>query len=502
MSLKPRARRGLAGALTAALVGPGLVALAAAPAHAESVEITDAQFRWGLNDESNNAAYYPGSYNFFSAGKIGNPGAGGKMLNSSDEGATWNNGATAGWSATDGNVTIEKEQSDGSYATATWAGLKTDPDGNTVTVAGSTFTDHQVVIGAGTGTLDPESDDADITWDGDFTALYYSGMTYFTVSDPHLVVEDGQGEITATLGGYATSMDDMTQWDALPDTEVTLASLSDVDVTEDGIEVTPDYVGVAYDAPDGATEQTAQTDDNASYWGSFPQSFVDFQQLTGSSSYWYSSGGSADTRKPTLPLEVLTEPVPAKQSSQVGVTLKAAAYGKASTVTATVTPTATGKITLKDGSKSLGSKTLSGGKATFTLAKTLKPGTHTLTASYAGNDTVAASSATKKLTVAKAASTTKVSWKKKPKAGKAASLKVSVTGPAAVAKPTGTVTAKVTRGAKSVSVKGTLKSGTVRLALSKAKSKKLGKGSWKATVKYAGSAYFKASTKKLTTKVK
>ncbi|MDR0366341.1 MAG: hypothetical protein LBH68_05895, partial [Bifidobacteriaceae bacterium] len=39
-------------------------------------------------------------------------------------------------------------------------------------------------------------------------------------------------------------------------------------------------------------------------WGSFPQDFVDFQMLTGQSSYWYSSGGAADAKKPAKELAV------------------------------------------------------------------------------------------------------------------------------------------------------------------------------------------------------
>lgn len=331
MNHSPRARR-FAAALAAGVVAPSLALIAAAPAHADpadtTVSVNDAQFRWGLNNESNNAAYAPGTFNLFSAGKIGNPEAGGQTLNGADSGTTWSNGKAAGWKVSDGNVTIEKKQADGSYAPTTWAGTKTAPDGSAVTVNSSTFTDHQVVIDQGTGTLDPAADDADITWDGDFTALYYSGMTYFTVSDPHLVLDHGVGTLTATLGGYATDMSDPTKWNPLSDTEVTLADLHGVDVTATGLLVTPDYVGVAYDAPSGATAQAPKTSANEAYWGSFPQSFVDFQQLTGSSSYWYSSGGQADTRKQTLPLQVKVGPrvsvsttsVPDKGQTKITVT--------------------------------------------------------------------------------------------------------------------------------------------------------------------------------------
>ncbi|WP_051217974.1 HtaA domain-containing protein [Nocardioides insulae] len=296
----PRTRSALGASVAVGLVAPTLAMLAVSPAHAaDRVAVTDAQFRWGINDESNSAGYAPGTFNLFSAGKIGNPGVGGLMLKAADEGATWTNGAAAGWKATDGNVTIEKQQADGSYATTTWAGTNTTPAGEKVDTNGK-HSAHQVVIDAGTGILDADADDARLSWDGDFSVIFYSGMTYFTVSDPQLNVEDGEGTLTATLGGYGTAMDDPTKWEALPDTEVTLATLPDVDVTPEGIEVTPDYQGVHYDAPTNATPQ-ARTGAN---WGSFPQDFVDFQQRTGSSSYWYSSGGGADARKAARPLSV------------------------------------------------------------------------------------------------------------------------------------------------------------------------------------------------------
>lgn len=405
-------------ALTAAMV-----AGASSAAHADTVSVHGVQFRWGLNNESNNAAYAPGTFNFFSAGKIGDPGAGGQTLSDADQGSTWSNGATAGWQATDGNVTIEKEQPDGRYLPATWAGLKTAPDGSAVTVASTTFTGHQVVVNNGTGTLDPADDDADISWQGDFTALYYSGMTYFTVSDPHLVVTGGDGTITATLGGFAADMNDPTEWGALPDTSVTLATLSDVDVTDAGLVVTPDYVDVDYDAPEGATPQAAKTSANAAYWGSFPQSFVDFQQRTGSSSYWYASGGSADARKVTLPLQVYAD---GHGTNAISLRTAAATYGNPAAVTVTV-PGGTGTVTLSGGGTDL-SATLVDGAASFTLPAGLTVGDHPLTASYPGDANHAAATAIGTLTVVKAPSSTALSAPSTSVYGALARATVSVPG--------------------------------------------------------------------------
>ena len=66
-------------------------------------------------------------------------------------------------------------------------------------------------------------------------------------------------------------------------------------------------------------------------------------------------------------------------------------YGQAVTFTATVAPvspglgTPTGTVSFYDGANLLGSGTLSGGTATFTTSAPLALGTHTVTASYAGD---------------------------------------------------------------------------------------------------------------------
>ncbi|WP_247614410.1 hypothetical protein [Streptomyces tagetis] len=99
-------------------------------------------------------------------------------------------------------------------------------------------------------------------------------------------------------------MNDPGKWAPLPETTVTLANLSGVEVGASGFTVTPDYLGVSVSVPAGATGQPAKSEGNKGYWGSFPQSFVDFQQLTGQSSYWFTSGGARDAAKPASPLTV------------------------------------------------------------------------------------------------------------------------------------------------------------------------------------------------------
>jgi hypothetical protein len=299
-----RGRRGVAALLSTAVASAGLVALGVATAPSASaapISISNARFTWDINNEVQAGAFAPGTWNLMSAGKIGSPGAGGQTLKTADNGATWSNDTAAGWSNTSGNVTIEDKASDGSYAPTTFAGTHRNSAGVLTTGASQTIlAETRMVVKNGVGTLDPVAEDAEIAWDGDATVLFYSGMTYFHLSDPELVVADGVGTLSATLGGYATSMEDSTTWTPVADARVTLATMTGVDVTPTGIAGTPQYRGVTYTAPESSSPQVQTGAD----WGSFPQQFVDFQQVLGQGPYWYSTGGSADPRKVANPLSV------------------------------------------------------------------------------------------------------------------------------------------------------------------------------------------------------
>ncbi|GAA3669243.1 hypothetical protein GCM10022202_34150 [Microbacterium marinilacus] len=268
-------------------------------------------FDWGLNDESNGGAYF-GGCNFLSAGVAGNTGSA----------RLWAEG-DGFYRTEDGNTALVRPTADGADLTQpTWATKCENPAGTTVNgkTDGSdpaTSTQTRVQISEGSGIVDPAAEDADISWDGSFTVAYYGGMTYWSVTDPRLVVEDGKGTVTATLSGYGTDMDDMSIWTQIPPREVVIATLTDVDVTAEGFVVTPDYLGVSI--PDdiaGRNDQAARTSTNESWWGAFPAEFLRFQQLTGQNSYWFTTDGGANTiqpRKVTLPLTVeiaSAEPAP------------------------------------------------------------------------------------------------------------------------------------------------------------------------------------------------
>ena len=287
---------------TAALTLGGV--LASAPAYAADTTIDGAVFRWGVNAEANAAAFAPGTVNLLSAGII--------TASSSADRVT-----AANWKQSDGNTRILKLQSDGSYADATFAGLRTDAAGTTITSGNGLNSGHIAEISGGTGTVDVAANTAVIQWSGSFTSAFYSGMTRSWITDPKLTVAaDGTGTVTATLGGYGTSMDDPDKFENLtPATDVVIATLTGVDVTPTGFTVTPDYLGRTVTVPSGSVAQVT-TGANA---GAFPQSFIDFQVKTGQGSYWYSSGGAADSRKPASPLSIAYTAAPTSTTPTVTV---------------------------------------------------------------------------------------------------------------------------------------------------------------------------------------
>lgn len=314
-------RRRFGRPLAATFVATALVlggVVAAAPANAAPTTITDAVFRWGINAESNAAAFAPGTYNLLSAGIV--------TATSANDRVT-----AANWKQTDGDVSILKLQSDGSYAAATFEGLRTNAAGTTITTGNGQNSGHIAQIGNGTGTVDPSAGTAEIQWSGTFTSAYYSGMTRSWITDPHLsVAADGTGTLTATLGGYGTSMDDPTLFESItPVPGVVVATLTGVQVTATGFTVAPDYLGKAVDTGAGTPQVTTGTS-----FGAFPQSFVDFQVRTGQGSYWYSSGGAADARKPASPISVAYTAAAQPATPTVTVS-KTSGIAKGETVTVT-----------------------------------------------------------------------------------------------------------------------------------------------------------------------
>ncbi|KAB1658729.1 hypothetical protein F8O09_03840 [Pseudoclavibacter sp. CFCC 11306] len=301
---RPRRVRGaLAVGLAAVLAVVGTIAgTTFASAADDSKTVSDATFAWGMNHESGNGGFMPGSCNYLVKGKIPDPGKGNTQL------------TKAGYdAATDaGNASVLKPDLQGNLTAATWEnsclsvkGAKVKPGAHKDV---NDFSLNEVQIGKGTGEIDSAKNTADISWKGSWTVVYYSGLTFWYASDPHLTVSsDGSAKITATASGFGSSMEDMSQWTGIPAQQITLADfpagavkVTDTGVTtNDGKPITPQYEGVQVKDAEG---QVLNPTGNPQ--GSFPQSFVDFQKLTGQSSYWYSSGGSADPNKPATPVSI------------------------------------------------------------------------------------------------------------------------------------------------------------------------------------------------------
>lgn len=310
-----RKGRVAASAIAASLLGIGLATPAMAePVDETRIQVDDVSLAWEVNPETSGGAYF-GVCNFLSAGRAGDTG----------RARVW--AAADGFlKAEDGNVKVQKPDANGELTGITWDNKCRNRYGTSVAartsglempVAGGepavqpTYTEAQVEFSAGEGWVDPESDSAYIEWEGSFTIAYYGGMTYWSVTDPALLVENGVGTLTGTASGYGTDMDDMEIWTALDPQEIHLADLQGIQVTETGIQATPAFLGVSIPAEiDGRNPQADRTEENESWWGSFPASWLVFNTLTGQDSYWYTTAGGSATiqpRKVPSPIEISYE---------------------------------------------------------------------------------------------------------------------------------------------------------------------------------------------------
>jgi hypothetical protein len=129
----------------------------------------------------------------------------------------------------------------------------------------------------------------------------------------------------------------------------------------------------------------------------------------------------------------------AASTTSLNSSLNPSAFGQPVTFTATVTGSSpTGTVTFKDGANTLGTGTLNGsGVATFTTSS-LTLGSHSITASYAGDSNNSASTSSPLTQVVNAASTTTTlgSSLNPSSFGQAVTFTATVTG----SSPTGTVT--------------------------------------------------------------
>ncbi len=256
--------------------------------------VSNATFEWTISREADNGSFAPGQVNYWSAGQ--------------------SDSTQSTYVPTNGNATVLKKNASGTYvpigseAAVGWANRNKDGAGNTVTATNAFFLGQKVRYANGTGTVNPSTGAATIQWTGTFTVNFYGQYVPFWIVNPKLTVNPGgAAKLTATLGGYASSID-------TPDVRTPLTPVANVVIAEfanvwaggstaTGFTSATRYVGTAVTTPAEAP-QVAKTTTNQSYWGAWPQAFVNFQNATGLGTYWYTSGGTADAKKPQEPVRV------------------------------------------------------------------------------------------------------------------------------------------------------------------------------------------------------
>jgi hypothetical protein len=256
-------------------------AVQAGDAAAQSVTLTGAVLEWSVNDESNTGAFN-GQCNFMSGGI--------------------SDGSVATYRATDRGATVLKRTAAGTdEPVSNYATRCRDANGTTVTAGGTARLGQKVRYSGGSGTLDPATGEATIAWSGTFSLNYYGSLVPFWFSDPVLRVDAaGNGTITATVGGYASSMDDPDVRELIePIPGVEIATLRGVQGANlDGFVATPVFEGVQVDAAESPQIRVLPG------WGSWPVSHVRAMERLGLGAFWYTTGGAADVRKPAAPVVV------------------------------------------------------------------------------------------------------------------------------------------------------------------------------------------------------
>jgi hypothetical protein len=264
---------------TAALVFSGMQW---APADAAETALDSVSFEWGLNDVHQGGSP-AGGCNYFTAG--------------------YGDGSEATYQTVDRDLRVVKRTSSGAV-TAVGKANRCAQDGANATIG------QRLLFNDGEG-VRTEDGSVTVHWDGALTVYAYGGLVPWYLADPVLTLDEhGDGELKVKVGGFASSMADPSVKVPLEPTEdVTVATLQDVTFDESGgAVVTPVFKGVDYYpfVADGERSTTSAIPDSAKAanpnWGSWPVPFVDFQYQTGLSSYWHTSGLTADPSKPPLPI--------------------------------------------------------------------------------------------------------------------------------------------------------------------------------------------------------
>ena len=315
-----RVRIPLLAALTTVSVVGGAVASLGAGAADGPATLSGATLEWSFNEELNTGAF-DGSCNHLSAGTT--------------------DGSAAQYRGVDGDVTVQKRTAAGTYAIISdWSTRCHDANGVKVTPGGTARLGLRIRMTGGDGTHDPATGVTTVQWNGSFSTNLYDELVPLWFSNLRLVVDvAGNGTLTATLAGYASSLDD-------PDVREQIPPLAGVVIARftglataggTGFTATPRYAGVLYESTEAPQVR------NTPSWGSWPTAMVDATVRTGTSAYWYSTGGGADVRKPPAPVTVTFGPMVAPSTTTSTTTTVPGAT--TSTTTSTVPPTSSSTTT-------------------------------------------------------------------------------------------------------------------------------------------------------------
>jgi hypothetical protein len=322
-------RRGvpIVAAIATALVGVGGLIGLGADAASGPVTLSDATLEWAFNGEMN-AGAFDGSCNHLSAGRT--------------------DGSQAMYAGTDGDVTIVKRAADGTYSTiSNWATRCLDANGTKVTTSGAASAARLglvIRLSGGDGTHDPATGATTVQWSGTFSANMYDELVPQWFSDPRLVIDAaGHATLSATVAGFASSLDDPDVREATPPIPGVVIARFDASAGGvPGFTATPHYSGVTYESVDNPQVRGTAT------WGAWPNELIAAMDRTGTGAYWYSTGSAADPRKAPSPITVSFGPMAAPSTtttvpttSTPTTTPSTTPNTTTTTTTATTTPTTT-----------------------------------------------------------------------------------------------------------------------------------------------------------------
>lgn len=243
----------------------------ATPVPQEARTIKDAQLRWSINDQLQKRPPV-GGVNYLTAGI--------------------SDGKKGTYSTSDGAVAIKIINGD-SVTSPTW-----NTKANFLRMGNA----QQVVeFSGGHGAINPDGS-ATIEWEGSMSFNFFGGLSVFSITNPHLVVNSGgTGELRGDLSGYRSDRVKLTKHPLAPRQDVQIATFKNVHIDGTGsVVISPEYAGREIEVEQGNRPQVR----SGAAWGAWPQEFVDFQFETGLSSFWYTSGGSTDAAKVPHPITV------------------------------------------------------------------------------------------------------------------------------------------------------------------------------------------------------